>query len=275
MATFEFTAKHPIILGPQNNMMKGEKLIMNIHTLGVQPFNVLSNPESRRQVIQQFAVNGIDASSRPGLLNYSNWDIKRVPERSFAKSIDSFKPFMETNLHSYEHLGEHDVVDDVEMKKSCIELVKDFYDDGIDMAYAENGLEGRCEIAYSFYNDVKEKMGIDSDLEFVEMEPYKLGGYNYETNSIELNSNYLENSDSTDLLNTILHESRHAFQNKCIVNPESVTVKGNIIDVWKDNMDHYINPAFDQEAYENQEVEKDANYFADSVMKKGMDYNFV
>ena len=34
-------------------------------------------------------------------------------------------------------------------------------------------------------------------------------------------------------------------------------------------MDHYISPEFDFEAYENQEIEKDANYFADSVMKKG------
>ena len=46
-------------------------------------------------------------------------------------------------------------------------------------------------------------------------------------------------------------------------------VKDNIIDVWKDNFDNYIRPDEDFEAYENQEIEKDANYFADSVMKKG------
>lgn len=95
------------------------------------------------------------------------------------------------------------------------------------------------------------------------------GGYNPLTNKIELNSNYLEKSDCEDLLNTILHESRHAFQNKCIDTPNSVTVKDNIIEVWKDNFDNYIRPDEDFEAYENQEIEKDANYFADSVMKKG------
>lgn len=96
-----------------------------------------------------------------------------------------------------------------------------------------------------------------------------LGGYDPTTNRMELNSNYLENHDCRNLMNTILHESRHAFQNKCIQNPDSVTVKQNIIDVWADNFKNYISPQDDFEAYENQEIEKDANYFADSVMRKG------
>ena len=37
----------------------------------------------------------------------------------------------------------------------------------------------------------------------------------------------------------------------------------------------YISPCHDFEAYENQEIEKDANYYADSVMKKGMDLNYA
>ena len=155
------------------------------------------------------------------------------------------------------------------MKKDCIGLVRNFYNEGLDLDYADKGLEGRCEIATSFYNDVKEKMGIDADLSFANKPPYNLGGYDPLTNRIELNSNYLEKADCEDLLNTILHESRHAFQNKCIDTPNSVTVKDNIIEVWKDNFDNYIRPDEDFEAYENQEIEKDANYFADSVMKKG------
>ena len=37
----------------------------------------------------------------------------------------------------------------------------------------------------------------------------------------------------------------------------------------KDNLKNYIPPQFDFEAYECQPIEADANYFADSVMKKG------
>lgn len=164
------------------------------------------------------------------------------------------------------------VIDDVEMKKGCIELVKDFNRDGLDLDFAEKGLKGRCEIALDFYESVKEEMGITAELQFCSMPENVCGGYNPNTNKIELNSKFLENSDCKDLQNTILHESRHAFQQKCIENPDSVTVKNNIIDVWKDNMKNYIPPGLDFEAYENQEIEKDANYFADSVMKKGEEY---
>lgn len=167
------------------------------------------------------------------------------------------------------------VTDDVEMKKECIELVKDFNREGVDLDFAEKGLEGRCEIASDFYESVKEIMGIDAELCFANMPENVCGGYNSVTNRIELNSRFLEKPDYKDLLNTLLHESRHAFQQKCIDNPESVTVKNNIIDVWKDNMNNYISPEFDFEAYENQEIEKDANYFADSVMRKGEEYLYA
>lgn len=166
------------------------------------------------------------------------------------------------------------IIDDVEMKKECIRMVKDFYNEGLDLDYADGGLERRCEIASNFYDGIKKNMGIDAELYFAPKPAYQLGGYNHLTNRIELNSKYLEKADCEDLLNTILHESRHAFQNKCINTPESVTVKDNIIDVWNDNFDNYISPNEDFEAYENQEIEKDANYFADSVMKKGINpYN--
>lgn len=167
------------------------------------------------------------------------------------------------------------VIDDVDMKKGCIELVKDFNRDGLDLTFAENGLEGRCEIALNFYESVKEIMGVDAELCFANMSENICGGYNSVTNRIELNSKYLENPNCKELLNTILHESRHTFQQKCIDNPNSVTVKNNIIDVWKDNMKNYISPDLDFEAYENQEIEKDANYFADSVMRKGENYLYA
>lgn len=268
MAAFELTARHQMYLGAGNQINKGERLTMNIHTMGVQPYNLFNNPDSRRQAIQQFSVNGIDVRSREYLLNTGHWDIKRIPDHSFSKNVESFNPFSEIGNH-WSEIPTKDIIDDVSMKKDCIGLVRNFYNEGLDLDYADEGLEGRCEIATSFYNDVKEKMGIDADLVFANKPPHNLGGYNPLTNRIELNSNYLEKADCEDLLNTILHESRHAFQNKCIDTPNSVTVKDNIIDVWKDNFDNYIRPDEDFEAYENQEIEKDANYFADSVMKKG------
>ncbi len=278
MAAFEFIAKHPMNLGGNNHIMRGERFTMNIHTMGVQPFSVFSNPESRRQAIQQFAVNGIDVKSREYLLNTGHWEVKRLPDHNFSKATETHEPisrFSEITPSSSEFSKGNDVIDDVEMKKECIGIVKDFYGKELDLTFADNGLEGRCKIASDFYKDVKQSMGIDAELSFVSKSPNDLGGYNPRTNCIELNSNYLEKSDCEDLLNTILHESRHAFQGKCIKSPDSVTVKNNVIDVWKDNFQNYISPCHDFEAYENQEIEKDANYYADSVMKKGMDVNYA
>lgn len=278
MAAFEFIAKHPMNLGGNNHIMRGERFTMNIHTMGVQPFSVFSNPESRRQAIQQFAVNGIDVKSREYLLNTGHWEVKRLPDHNFSKATETHEAisrFSEITPSSSEFSKGNDVIDDVEMKKECIGIVKDFYGKELDLTFADNGLEVRCKIASDFYKDVKQSMGIDAELSFVSKSPNDLGGYNPRTNCIELNSNYLEKSDCEDLLNTILHESRHAFQGKCIKSPDSVTVKNNVIDVWKDNFQNYISPCHDFEAYENQEIEKDANYYADSVMKKGMDVNYA
>lgn len=267
MDVFEITARHQMYLGLGNKINKGECLAMNIHTLGVQPYNVFSNPENRRQAILQFSVNGIDMNSREYILNSGLWDIKRVPD-TFSKSLDNYN--VQDTGFSYKDIPNSNVIiDDVEMKKECISMIKDFYNKGLDIDYADGGLKCRCEIASDFYDGVKKNMGIDAELCFEQKPTHQLGGYNPLTNKIELNSNYLEKADCEDLLNTILHESRHAFQNKCIDAPNSVTVKDNIIEVWKDNFDNYIRPDEDFEAYENQEIEKDANYFADSVMKKG------
>lgn len=163
------------------------------------------------------------------------------------------------------------VVKELEMKNGCIDLVSKFFNEGKDHDYAKKGLEGRCEIAYQFYDGVKQEMGIDAKLRFdPTMAPKELGNFNPANNTIKLNSNYLENPDCKDLLNTLLHESRHAFQHRCVKHPESCDVSPKVIEAWKENQKHYIRPEDDFVAYENQTIEKDANDFADSVMKDGM-----
>ena len=51
MAVFEITARHQMYLGAGNQINKVERLTMNIHTIGVQPDSIFSNPDSRRQEI--------------------------------------------------------------------------------------------------------------------------------------------------------------------------------------------------------------------------------
>ena len=163
------------------------------------------------------------------------------------------------------------VINQMEMEKGCIDHVSNFFNEGKDLDFAEKGLEGRCEIAYQFYDSIKQEMDIDAKLSFdPTMARKELGCYNPINNTIKLNANYLETPDCKDLMNTLLHESRHAFQHRCVKHPESCDVSPKVIEEWKDNQKHYIRPEDDFVAYENQPIEKDANEFADSVMKEGM-----
>ena len=272
MATFELTAKPPIIFSPESIVPKGEKLTMNIHPFSAKPVNMFATPENRRQALQQLAVHGIEFKPNSHYLHTGYWNIKDVTGKNwFSKDIESSGPERFDGFRNpIAELGKPKI-DDVQMKKECIGSVREFYQNELDIKYADSGLESRCEIVTNFYNEVKKSMGINADIFFADMPKNKLGGYDPVSNSIELNRSYLESDDCSDLLNTILHESRHAFQGKCIRSPDSVTVNKKIIDFWGYNFDHYIKPEFDHEAYENQEIEKDANYFADSVMKKGTD----
>ena len=53
--------------------------------------------------------------------------------------------------------------------------------------------------------------------------------------------------------------------------PELSTVSDKVKAAWKENFDHYIRPQDDFVAYENQEIEKDANYFASTTMRDGIE----
>ena len=186
--------------------------------------------------------------------------------------FDETKCEQPEKLHlPWQEIHNKDVIDDVEMKKKCINHVSQFFDECKDLDFVEEGLEGRCKIALQFYDTIKQEMGISTKLRFDPTMPPKLmGEHNRLTNTITLNANLLETPDCKDLMETILHESRHAYQKRCVDYPKLSTVRDNVKAAWKENFDQYIRPEDDFVAYENQEIEKDANYFASTVMRDGM-----
>lgn len=162
-------------------------------------------------------------------------------------------------------------INEVDMNNACASIVECFQNEGLFDEYAESGLNDRMRIATSFFDEVSEAMGIDTDFSFIPM-PYGMeGGYNPSTNSIELNINSLENPNCTSLFNTILHESRHAFQHRAVDNPDSVSVDNNTIETWRQNFDNYISPWLDYEAYREQPVESDAFDYADNIIPENND----
>jgi hypothetical protein len=272
MSVFELTAKSQMYLGDGNVVKKGEKITMNIHSLTAQPYNLFSTPENRRQAIQQFGVHGIEAKQGSPVLNVGNWDVKRIPTQTLYRSIETPMERQIEKFHFPWQEMPNRVLDQVEMKKSCIDHVSQFFNEGKHLDYSEKGLEGRCKIAHQFYDGIKQEMDIDAKLIFdPTMPPNVKGGFDPSSNTITLNARDLCNPNCKDLLNTILHESLHASDKRGVDNPELTTMDKKTLDAIKYNFDHYIRPEDDFVGYENQLVEMRANYFADSVMKYGIE----
>lgn len=158
------------------------------------------------------------------------------------------------------------------LEESTTSAVQEFIeaDENRHPPYSEASNEQRAEYLMEFHDRFSEATGYSNNLHFREnMEAENLGAFNPETKQIDLNANLLKDGDAQEVMETIIHESRHAFQDFAINHPEQVSVDMETINTWKYNFANYISPEFDFEAYENQPVEADANEFSERMYCEG------
>lgn len=95
--------------------------------------------------------------------------------------------------------------------------------------------------------------------------------------SVFISSNLLDKGASHDLASTVLHETYHHYQYVCCSiytsninnNEGSDLYYFRKLQSWNDNFEHYKNvDKFGFEAYNNQPIEKDANAFAERIIKE-------
>ena len=91
------------------------------------------------------------------------------------------------------------------------------------------------------------------------------GYYTHSTHTVTLNEQVLSDRitkwDSYNLLATVSHELRHAYQHEAVDHPTDFMVSQETIDSWKHNFDHYISPDKNYQGYRDQPVEVDARDF--------------
>ena len=134
-------------------------------------------------------------------------------------------------------------------------------------------LEERKQILQDYMNDViaiyglkdvKSSISWDSDATYTS-QSITWGYYSHRTHTVTLNERALTDSqgnwDSYELLETVSHELRHAYQHEAIDHPTDYMVSKETIKTWKDNFAHYIDSDSDYEGYRNQPVEVDARDF--------------
>ncbi len=84
------------------------------------------------------------------------------------------------------------------------------------------------------------------------------GAYEPNSNNIAVSGWHINSDDIQEVVDTIAHEGRHAYQNYAVNNPgfhpDEAEVAG-----WRDNFDFYLDAeTYGQEEYQNQPVEADA-----------------
>ena len=144
-------------------------------------------------------------------------------------------------------------------------------------------VEERKEILNESLQEVAAVMGLQvGEINYTYRESsngtYNMGSYSPTANVISINEWVLENggkdgvADSYDLMYTIAHEMRHAYQHAVCNNPDQFVVTEETIRSWQESIDNYRSQSgFMQEgmsaeeafkAYRNQTIERDARWFA-------------
>ena len=145
------------------------------------------------------------------------------------------------------------------------------YQDGLhllnDSEWGKLGLQNKASVMQSVENEVARREGRPPCNVSLFKDPpsngkITAGFYSPKSGNIEMNAYHLTDNPP-NCLNTILHEGRHAYQDKA--------VKGEIyhhnkaeLKAWQNNMKpgHYISPEQNRRAYYNQPIEADAREYA-------------
>lgn len=95
-----------------------------------------------------------------------------------------------------------------------------------------------------------------------------VGCYNEQEQGIALNELFLASDNEYVLnfiINTIIHEYKHAMQWDAVLGRNTHGYSDKLIDCWRRNFNDYIQPHESDEGYAKQPVESDASFFAESV----------
>ena len=95
------------------------------------------------------------------------------------------------------------------------------------------------------------------------------GYYNDNSRRISINEYSMQDQRYEDVMTTVVHEMRHAYQHQVIRQPERYEVTPDNVQAWKDNFDHYNAAEDGYSTYRNQPVEADARAFSENRVEYG------
>lgn len=154
---------------------------------------------------------------------------------------------------------------DFEISDDIVELIQKIK--SFEWTYLDE--KEKAEVIESLSKKISDFLELDNlpDVSYYDADENDCGSYNQATNSIELNCNLLRNPG--ELIDTIAHELRHAYQHQKAMNPES------LLDTrYRINFENYISPVCLGDGkflfftdYHDQLVEVEARAFAKQFIK--------
>lgn len=134
------------------------------------------------------------------------------------------------------------------------------------------------EVAINGTNLAAQILGIEApEVQFFCNQNYSNRGINSiflkEKYIIAFNEEWIEQTNPLEIQITCFHETRHAFQWKCIIgeNSKDKNMDPETVEIWKNEMNNYNQPTQSdnlEEFYLKQKIEIDAIAFAHYQMKK-------
>lgn len=102
--------------------------------------------------------------------------------------------------------------------------------------------------------------------------------YSFKNNEIIFNEDWINRSEWIEVLITVFHEMRHAYQGYCV--RTKTRESAETLKLWEDEINGYTMPSgknneIDDQRYLSQEIEIDAIAFAHWLVKKELDLKTI
>lgn len=191
-------------------------------------------------------------------------------------SVDDAKAFWEKQFESVPEISMKDILnrseDEFTFDNFDITELSDVIEKFDEKYWDDLSLEERMDVVNNAVDKISEKLGLNENPEvvFFEDDPSNCGYYYSGLNMLGINSGELDNPK--ELINTISHELRHAYQGQHALNPESEMDYKYLA-----NLNNYISPLFTETGecilftdYQDQLVEAEARAFANMFSREGM-----
>ena len=134
--------------------------------------------------------------------------------------------------------------------------------------YEDMSEDDRKKYLNDYCEDVKACMGLVEVKCLYEEMSGLYGCYIPRADIICINTKLLESDNPLKVAECMLHELRHAYQERVVTNPELYDIDAKTVQSWKENMNHYINSEKYLHGYYTQPLEKDAFQWSKAIIKE-------